>query len=101
MVESSVPALFAAQVQRAPGAMAVSFDGRSMTYRELDEASNRLAALAGGAAARGPGECVALAAGARSARLIVAILAVLKSGAAYPADRPGSTPTGAYRVHGG
>ena len=55
----SVPELFAAQVARTPEAVAVSFEGRSMTYRELDEAANRLAHLvvAHGAA---PGQCVAL-----------------------------------------
>ncbi|WP_231975426.1 condensation domain-containing protein, partial [Mycobacterium sp. E1715] len=44
-VPVSIPALFAAQVVRAPGAVAVSCEGRSLTYRELDEASNRLAHL--------------------------------------------------------
>ena len=44
----SIPALFAAQVARAPEAVALSFDGRSMTYRELDEAANRLAHLLAG-----------------------------------------------------
>ncbi|WP_156750165.1 condensation domain-containing protein, partial [Mycobacterium sp. E2479] len=39
----SIPELFAAQVARAPGAVALTFEGRSVTYRELDEASNRLA----------------------------------------------------------
>ena len=41
----SIPALFAAQVARVPEAVALSFEGRSWTYRELDEASNRLAHL--------------------------------------------------------
>ncbi len=52
-----------------------------MTYRELDEAANRLAHLLAGHGA-GPGECVALLF-SRSAEAIVAILAVLKTGAAY------------------
>ena len=52
-----------------------------MTYRELDEAANRLAHLLAGQGA-GPGQCVALLV-ERSAEAIVAILAVLKSGAAY------------------
>ena len=34
----SIPVLFAAQVARTPEAVALSFEGRSMTYRELDEA---------------------------------------------------------------
>ena len=52
-----------------------------MTYRELDEAANRLAHLLAGQGA-GPGERVALLF-SRSAEAIVAILAVLKTGAAY------------------
>ena len=52
-----------------------------MTYRELDEAANRLAHLLTGHGA-GPGQCVALLF-SRSAEAIVAILAVLKTGAAY------------------
>jgi non-ribosomal peptide synthetase component F len=55
----SVPVLFAAQVARTPAAVAVTFDGRSMTYRELDEAANRLAHLLA-AYGVGPGQCVAL-----------------------------------------
>ena len=52
-----------------------------MTYRELDEASNRLAHLLIGQGV-GPGQRVALLF-SRSAEAIVAILAVLKTGAAY------------------
>ena len=33
----SIPVLFAAQVSRTPEAVAVTCDGRSMTYRELDD----------------------------------------------------------------
>ena len=77
----SIPVLFAAQVARTPEAVALTFEGRSMTYRELDEASNRLAHLLAGQGA-GPGTCVALLF-YRSAEAIVAIAAVLKTGAAY------------------
>src|SRR6476646_1619788 len=77
----SIPELFAAQVVRAPEAVALTFEGRALTYRELDEASNRLAHLLTGQGA-GPAECVALLV-PRSAEAIVAILAVLKTGAAY------------------
>ena len=80
-VSASIPVLFAAQVARVPDAAAVSFEGRSMTYRELDEASNRLAHWLVGQGA-GPGQCVALLFN-RSAEAITAILAVLKTGAAY------------------
>ncbi|MBZ4574903.1 non-ribosomal peptide synthetase [Mycobacterium avium] len=78
---TSIPALFAAQVARTPDAAALTFQGRSMSYRELDEASNRLAHLLIEEGA-GPGECVALLF-SRSAEAIVSILAVLKTGAAY------------------
>ena len=77
----SIPVLFAAQVARTPEAVAVTCEGRSLTYRELDEAANRLAHLLAGQGA-GPGQCVALLL-SRSAEAIVAILAVLKTGAAY------------------
>ena len=77
----SIPAVFAEKVQRTPEAVALTFEGRSLTYRELDEASNRLAHLLVSRGA-GPGQCVALLL-ARSAEAVVAILAVLKTGAAY------------------
>ena len=83
----SIPVVFAAQVARAPEAVALTFGGRSMTYRELEEAANRLAHLLAGQGA-GPGQCVALLF-SRSAEAIVAILAVLKTGAAYLPIDPG------------
>ena len=83
----SIPVLFAAQVARTPEAVALTFEGRSMTYRELEEAANRLAHLLAGHGA-GPGRCVALLL-ARSAQAVVAILAVLKTGAAYLPIDPG------------
>ena len=83
----SIPVLFAAQVARTPEAVALTFEGRSMTYRELEEAANRLAHLLAGQGA-GPGACVALLL-SRSAEAVVAILAVLKTGAAYLPIDPG------------
>ena len=77
----SVPVVFAEQVARVPGAVAVSCGGRSMSYRELDEASNRLARLLIEQGA-GPGRQVVLLF-SRCAEAIVAMLAVLKTGAAY------------------
>lgn len=77
----SIPAALAAQVAHAGDAVALSCGGSAWTYRELDEASNRLARLL---VERGvsTGSCVALLA-ERSPHAIVAILAVLKAGAAY------------------
>jgi amino acid adenylation domain-containing protein len=83
----SIPALFAAQVAHAPEAVALVCGEVSWTYRELDEASNRLAHLLFGQAV-GAGECVALLL-SRSVEAIVAILAVLKTGAAYLPIDPG------------
>jgi glycopeptidolipid biosynthesis protein len=77
----SVPVLWAGQVARAPDVVALTCAGRSMTYREVDQAANRLAHLLTAHGA-GPGNCVAVLF-SRCAEAIVAILAVLKSGAAY------------------
>ncbi|MEE3063103.1 MAG: amino acid adenylation domain-containing protein [Actinomycetota bacterium] len=77
----SIPATFAKHVERTPEAVAVTFEGRSTTYRELDEAANRLAHLLVSEGV-GPGHVVALQF-SRSADAIIAILAVLKTGAAY------------------
>ncbi|MGB8402632.1 MAG: amino acid adenylation domain-containing protein, partial [Mycobacterium sp.] len=91
-VPVSIPAAFGAQVARTPGTVALTCGDRSVTYRELDEASNRLAHWLAAHGA-GPGQTVALLL-SRSAEAIAAILAVLKTGAAYlpidpalPADR--------------
>src|SRR6201997_2280550 len=77
----SIPVLLAEQVARTPEAVALVCGERSWTYRELEEASSRLAHLLAGQGA-GPGQCVALLL-SRSAEAIVAMLAVLKTGAAY------------------
>ena len=83
----SIPVLWAAQVARAPEAVALVCGRCSWTYRELDEAANRLAHLLAGHGV-GPGACVGLLF-PRSAEAIVAILAVLKTGAAYLPIDPG------------
>src|SRR6202011_4722275 len=83
----SVPVVFAAQVARTPEAVALVCGGCSWTYRELEEAANRLAQLLAGHGV-GPGGCVALLL-ERSAEAIVAIVAVLKTGAAYLPIDPG------------
>ncbi|WP_329268215.1 non-ribosomal peptide synthase/polyketide synthase [Streptomyces sp. NBC_01451] len=89
---TTLAAAFEAQVARSPQATAVGYEGETLTYRELDF---RAGQLAGRLTARGagPGTVVAVAV-PRSAELMVALLGVLKSGAAYlpvdvdyPADR--------------
>ncbi|MBV8786758.1 MAG: AMP-binding protein, partial [Mycobacterium sp.] len=84
---ASIPAVFAVQVTRAPGAVALTCGGDSLTYAQLDEASNRLAHLLIEHGV-GPGQCAGLLM-ERSAEAIVAILAVLKTGAAYLPIDPG------------
>ena len=86
----SIPEVFAAQVGRAPEAVALGCGDCSWTYRELDEAANRLAHLLAGQGA-GPGQCVALLL-ERSAQAVIAILAVLKTGAAYLPIDPAHPP---------
>ncbi|MEU0375036.1 amino acid adenylation domain-containing protein [Streptomyces sp. NPDC006283] len=93
--ENGSPALhtlFAARAAATPDALAVSHDGEHLTYAELDARANRLAhrLIEQGA---GPERLVALTL-PRSLDLVVALIAVLKSGAAYlpldpdyPADR--------------
>ncbi|WP_033262779.1 non-ribosomal peptide synthase/polyketide synthase [Amycolatopsis vancoresmycina] len=77
----TITELFAAQVAARPDAVALTGDGTRFTYAELNARANRLAhrLIALGA---GPERFVALRL-PRSAAQVVAILAVLKAGAAY------------------
>ncbi|MEU0032351.1 amino acid adenylation domain-containing protein, partial [Streptomyces sp. NPDC006335] len=76
-----VPVLFERQVTRTPEALAVVSEGESATYAELNARANRLArALIEHGA--GPERFVAVAL-PRSVDLVVALLAVLKTGAGY------------------
>ncbi|WP_324607026.1 non-ribosomal peptide synthetase [Streptomyces griseus] len=80
-----LPALFERQAARTPGAPALIEGDRTLSYGELDALSNRLARRLIRAGA-GPEQRVAVLL-PRSAELVVALLAVLKSGAAYvPVD---------------
>nr|WP_230863147.1 non-ribosomal peptide synthase/polyketide synthase [Amycolatopsis camponoti] len=83
----TVPELFAAQVARTPDATALVFEDEELTYAELDAVSNRLARVLAERGA-GPERVVALAL-PRSTHLVTAILAVLKTGAAYLPLDPG------------
>ena len=86
----SLPEAFAAQVGRTPDAVALRCGDCSWTYRELDEAANRLAHVLAEHGA-GAGQCVALLL-ERSAQAVIAILAVLKTGAAYLPIDPAHPP---------
>ncbi|MEU4829041.1 AMP-binding protein, partial [Actinomadura sp. NPDC023710] len=78
---TTIPALFEEQAAVRPGAVAVSFEGVSWTYGEVNARANRLARRLVERGV-GPEQFVALAL-PRSAELVVATLAVLKAGAAY------------------
>ena len=72
---------FTTHAETTPDAPALVCAGRTLTYGELDRRSTKLAnALR--ARGAGPGEVVAVLSG-RSVELVVAVLGVLKTGAAY------------------
>ena len=76
-----IVALFEEQARRRPDHVAVVFGARTMTYRELDEESSRLAGRLRGLGVR-PRAMVGITT-TRSLELIVGLLAILKAGAAY------------------
>ncbi|WP_326701509.1 amino acid adenylation domain-containing protein [Streptomyces sp. NBC_01754] len=78
---ASLPQLFAAQAARTPDAVAVTLAGRHLTYAELDRRANRLAHRLIEQGAR-PGSRVVLFL-ERSLEAVVAILAIVKTGAVY------------------
>ncbi|WP_396912957.1 amino acid adenylation domain-containing protein [Mycolicibacterium sp.] len=83
----SIPEALAVQAALTSEAVAITCAGRSMTYRELDAESNRFGHLLVDRGAA-PGELVAILL-PRCTQAIVAILAVLKTGAAYLPIDPG------------
>src|SRR5580704_11897890 len=76
-----LPTLFARQVARSPESPAVICENLELTYRQLSDAADRLAARLTAAGA-GPERLVGVSL-QRSPDLVVALLAVLKTGAAY------------------
>lgn len=79
--EASIAALFAAQAQRTPGAIALTDGGRTLDYAALSRRSRALAHRLRAAGAV-PGRRVAVCI-ERSLEEVVALLAVLQAGCAY------------------
>ncbi|MEU9136994.1 amino acid adenylation domain-containing protein [Streptomyces sp. NPDC048404] len=78
---ATIPRLFESQAARTPDAPALACDGRTLTYRELDERANAVAweLIRHGA---GPEDLVVLAL-PRTEDLVIGLLGILKSGAGY------------------
>ncbi|SDG84175.1 amino acid adenylation domain-containing protein [Lentzea fradiae] len=77
----TLPSVVDRAVRSAPDAPAVECDGAVLTYAELDARAGRLAAALTGRGV-GPEDVVAVAV-PRSAELVVALLAIVRAGAAY------------------
>ncbi|HZU03680.1 MAG TPA: amino acid adenylation domain-containing protein [Ktedonobacteraceae bacterium] len=79
--QTSIHELFEQQVQRTPEAVAVVFEGKQLTYSELNRQANRVAhALQ--ALGVGPDTLVGVCM-ERSFEMVIALLAILKAGGAY------------------
>ena len=79
--EGQIHRLLEEQVQRAPDAIAVSYEGESLTYAELNRRANQLARYLnaiGVAADKLVGLCVE-----RSLEMVVGMIGILKAGGAY------------------
>ena len=79
--ESTIAGLFCAQAARTPDAVALIANEQKLTYRELDERSNRLARHLQSLGVT-PETLVGISMG-RCAALVVGMLAILKAGGAY------------------
>ena len=82
--------LFEDQVRSRPGAVALVYDGRQMTYSQLNERANQLSGYLRDCGVR-PDERVAICV-ERGFEMIVAILGVLKAGGAYVPLDPNYPP---------
>ena len=84
---SSLAELFAEVVDRFGDRTAVTLDGKSVTYNELDHIANRIASALVAQGARP--SCIVAICLERSIDMIAAMLGVTKSGAAYLPIDPG------------
>src|SRR6266581_7330217 len=88
--DKTIVALFEDQVARTPDDEAIRFGDQSLTYRELNERANQMAAhLGASGVGLEPNQLVALYM-EHSIEVVCAILGVLKTGAAYVPVDPAS-----------
>lgn len=80
-LESCMHALIEEQVQRSPQAVAVIFENKSLTYRELNQRADEAAAQLRWLGVR-EGMCVGIFA-ERSLEMLAGLLGILKAGGAY------------------
>jgi amino acid adenylation domain-containing protein len=79
--QTCIPQQFEAQVARSPAAIAVTFEDQSLTYEELNQRANQLAHYLRSLGVQ-PDDPIAVLL-PRSLELAIALVAVLKAGAAY------------------
>nr|WP_295875043.1 non-ribosomal peptide synthetase [uncultured Chitinophaga sp.] len=80
--QENIVSLFEAQVAATPDNIAVVFEDIKLTYRELNEAANRLGNYLRSNYRLAPGDLAGMLL-ERSEKIIVAIMGILKAGAAY------------------
>src|SRR5690606_889842 len=80
--DRSIHSFFEEQVARSPGATALILGDSALSYAEVERRANRLARRLAESLGIGRGDIVALAL-ERSFEMVIAVLAVLKTGAAY------------------
>lgn len=81
-IDATIADLFRERARSSPDVLAVVFDSSSLTYRQLDEWSDRVAAELTASDVIGPDRVAALCFN-RSVEMVVAIMAVWKMGGAY------------------
>mgnify|MGYP001602628699 CR=1 FL=1 len=88
--EKTIARLFAEQAAKSPDAVAVAFEGRTLTYRELEARSGELAGRLREVGVRAEtlvGVCLE-----RSLELVIALLGIVRAGGAYVSFDPAYPP---------
>jgi amino acid adenylation domain-containing protein len=79
--DSCIHELFEAQVEKTPEAIAVQFQGKELTYRQLNRLANQVAHYLAGLGV-GPEKLVGICV-ERSLEMVIGLLGILKAGGAY------------------